>query len=100
MLTKSTELIQVRHARVRLAGDSGDGMQRVGSQFADIASMVGNIICTLPDYPTEIRAPAGTLARLSGYRLNFGDEEITTPGDSPFVLVAMNPEALKIWTAF
>ena len=96
MLTKSTELIQVRHATVRLAGDSGDGMQLVGGQFADIASMVGNIICTLPDYPSEIRAPAGTLAGVSGYQLNFGDEEITTPGDSPFVLVAMNPAALKV----
>ena len=70
--------------------------QPVGIQFADIASLVGNIICTLPDYPSEIRARAGTLAGVSGYQLNFGDQEITTPGDSPFVLVAMNPVALKV----
>ena len=96
MQAESKELVQVRNAMVRLAGDSGDGMQLVGIQFADIASLVGNIICTLPDYPSEIRAPAGTLAGVSGYQLNFGDQEITTPGDSPFVLVAMNPAALKV----
>ena len=96
MQAETKELVQVRNATVRLAGDSGDGMQLVGIQFADIASLVGNIICTLPDYPSEIRAPAGTLAGVSGYQLNFGDQEITTPGDSPFVLVAMNPAALKV----
>ena len=66
-------------------------MQLVGNQFADIASMVGNIICSLPDYPSEIRAPAGSLAGVSGYQLNFGGQTMTTPGDAPFVLVAMNP---------
>ena len=71
-------------------------MQLVGSQFADISSLVGNIICTRPDYPSEIRAPTGTLAGVSGFQLNFGDDTITTPGDSPFVLVAMNPAALKV----
>lgn len=90
------ELIQVHNATVRFAGDSGDGMQLVGSQFADLASMVGNTIRTLPDYPSEIRAPAGSLGGVSGYQLNFGDYEITTPGDEPFILVAMNPAALKV----
>lgn len=90
------ELVQLQHATVRLAGDSGDGMQLVGNQFADIASMVGNIICSLPDYPSEIRAPAGSLAGVSGYQLNFGGQDVTTPGDAPFVLVAMNPAALKV----
>ncbi len=71
-------------------------MQLVGSQFADLASQVGNTIRTMPDYPSEIRAPAGSLAGVSGYQLNFADEEITTPGDAPYVLVAMNPAALKV----
>jgi 2-oxoglutarate ferredoxin oxidoreductase subunit alpha len=71
-------------------------MQLVGSQFADISSLVGNAIRTLPDYPSEIRAPAGSLAGVSGYQLNFADDEVTTPGDAPFVLVAMNPAALKV----
>ena len=90
------ELVQVQQATVRFAGDSGDGMQLIGTQFADISSMVGNAICTLPDFPSDIRAPAGTLGGVSGYQLSFGDQDITTPGDSPFVLVAMNPAALKV----
>lgn len=96
MTAPMKELVSLRQATVRLAGDSGDGMQLVGSQFADIASMVGSIICTLPDYPSEIRAPTGTVAGVSGYQLNFGGQEVTTPGDSPYVLVAMNPAALKV----
>lgn len=94
--TTNRQLLEVHQATVRFAGDSGDGMQLVGSQFADLASQVGNTICTMPDYPSEIRAPAGSLAGVSGYQLNFADEEITTPGDAPFVLVAMNPAALKV----
>jgi len=90
------ELIQVRHATVRFAGDSGDGMQLIGSQFADIASMTGSAICSFPDFPSDIRAPAGTLGGVSGYQLNFGDQRVMTPGDSPFVLVAMNPAALRV----
>ncbi len=90
------ELVQVEHATVRFAGDSGDGMQLIGGQFADIASMTGNAICSLPDYPSDIRAPTGTLGGVSGYQLSFGDQRITTPGDAPFVLVAMNPAALKV----
>jgi 2-oxoglutarate ferredoxin oxidoreductase subunit alpha len=90
------ELMEIRQSTVRFAGDSGDGMQLVGSQFADLASLSGCAIRTIPDYPSEIRAPAGSLAGVSGYQLSFGDEDITTPGDSPFVLVAMNPAALKV----
>lgn len=71
-------------------------MQLVGSQFADLASLSGCAIRTIPDFPSEIRAPAGSLAGVSGYQLNFGDQDITTPGDSPYVLVAMNPAALKV----
>ncbi len=93
---KGRQLHQVRESTVRFAGDSGDGMQLVGSQFADLASLSGCAIRTIPDFPSEIRAPAGTLAGVSGYQLNFGDQDITTPGDNPFVLVAMNPAALKV----
>lgn len=94
--SESKKLVQVHHATVRFAGDSGDGMQLVGSQFADISSLVGNAIRTLPDYPSEIRAPTGSLAGVSGYQLTFADDEVTTPGDAPYVLVAMNPAALKV----
>ncbi len=90
------EFLEVRHSTVRFAGDSGDGMQLVGSQFADMASLSGCAIRTIPDFPSEIRAPAGSLAGVSGYQLRFGNEDITTPGDNPFVLVAMNPAALKV----
>jgi len=90
------ELLQVQHATVRFAGDSGDGMQLVGSQFADIASLSGSAICSFPDFPSDIRAPVGTLGGVSGYQLSFGDQHVTTPGDAPFVLVAMNPAALKV----
>jgi 2-oxoglutarate/2-oxoacid ferredoxin oxidoreductase subunit alpha len=95
-LDDQRQLLEVRESTVRFAGDSGDGMQLVGSQFADLASLSGCAIRTIPDYPSEIRAPAGTLAGVSGYQLNFGDQDITTPGDNPFVLVAMNPAALKV----
>jgi 2-oxoglutarate ferredoxin oxidoreductase subunit alpha len=80
---------------IRFAGDSGDGMQLTGSQFADTTAMVGNDLATLPDYPAEIRAPAGTLAGVSGYQINFSSHDIRHPGDTPNVLVAMNPAALK-----
>ena len=80
---------------IRFAGDSGDGMQLTGSQFADTTALFGNDLVTLPDYPAEIRAPAGTLAGVSGYQINFSSHDIRTPGDQPNVLVAMNPAALK-----
>jgi len=80
---------------IRFAGDSGDGMQLTGSQFADTTALVGNDLATLPDFPAEIRAPAGTLAGVSGYQIHFASRDIRTPGDQPNVLVAMNPAALK-----
>lgn len=80
---------------VRFAGDSGDGMQLTGSRFTAVTSLVPNDTATLPDYPAEIRAPAGTLAGVSSFQLHFSDHDILTPGDKPDVLVAMNPAALK-----
>ncbi len=80
---------------IRFAGDSGDGMQLTGTQFSNTAAVFGNDISTLPDFPAEIRAPAGTLAGVSGFQVNFSSEDILTPGDAPQVLVAMNPAALK-----
>src|SRR3984957_18670556 len=80
---------------VRFAGDSGDGMQLAGTQFTDTSALVGNDISTLPDFPAEIRAPAGTLAGVSGYQIHFSSNEIFTPGDEVDALVAMNPAALK-----
>ncbi|MBX2976104.1 MAG: 2-oxoacid:acceptor oxidoreductase subunit alpha [Ignavibacteriaceae bacterium] len=81
---------------VRFAGDSGDGMQLTGSQFTNTTAIFGNDLSTLPDYPAEIRAPAGTLYGVSGFQLHFGSTEIKSPGDSPDVLIAMNPAALKV----
>jgi 2-oxoglutarate ferredoxin oxidoreductase subunit alpha len=80
---------------VRFAGDSGDGMQLAGTQFTNASAIFGNDISTLPDFPAEIRAPAGTLAGVSGYQINFSSSEIHTPGDRVNTLVAMNPAALK-----
>jgi 2-oxoglutarate ferredoxin oxidoreductase subunit alpha len=82
-------------AVVRFCGDSGDGMQLTGSQFTATAAAIGNDLATLPDYPAEIRAPAGTLFGVSGFQVQFAAESIRTPGDQPDVLVAMNPAALK-----
>src|SRR5688572_1056068 len=80
---------------MRFAGDSGDGMQLAGTQFTDTSALVGNDISTLPDFPAEIRAPAGTLAGVSGYQIHFSSTDIFTPGDEVDALVAMNPAALK-----
>jgi len=91
-IAKVTELDTVV---IRFAGDSGDGMQLTGTQFADTTALVGNDLATLPDFPAEIRAPAGTLAGVSGYQISFSSHDIKTPGDQPNVLVAMNPAALK-----
>ena len=81
---------------IRFAGDSGDGMQVAGMQFTTETALAGNDLSTLPDFPAEIRAPAGTLAGVSGFQLNFSSREIFTPGDAPDVLFAMNPAALKV----
>jgi 2-oxoglutarate ferredoxin oxidoreductase subunit alpha len=86
---------QLSQVIVRFAGDSGDGMQLTGSQFTAEAALLGNDISTLPDFPAEIRAPAGSLPGVSGFQLHFADHDILTPGDAPNVLVAMNPAALK-----
>jgi 2-oxoglutarate ferredoxin oxidoreductase subunit alpha len=80
---------------IRFAGDSGDGMQLTGTQFTRTAAVFGNDISTFPDYPAEIRAPAGSLPGVSGFQLSFSASDIHTPGDQPDVLVAMNPAALK-----
>jgi 2-oxoglutarate ferredoxin oxidoreductase subunit alpha len=80
---------------VRFAGDSGDGMQLAGTQFTDTSALFGNDISTLPDFPAEIRAPAGTLAGVSGFQIHFSSNDIYTPGDDVDALVAMNPAALK-----
>jgi 2-oxoglutarate ferredoxin oxidoreductase subunit alpha len=80
---------------IRFAGDSGDGMQLTGTQFSRTAAAFGNDVSTLPDYPAEIRAPAGSLAGVSGFQISFASANIHTPGDAPDVLVAMNPAALR-----
>ena len=92
---KEKEVLQLTEVTVRFAGDSGDGMQLTGSQFGDTTALFGNDLNTFPDYPAEIRAPIGTLYGVSGFQLHFSSSEIHTPGDSPDVLVAMNPAALK-----
>jgi 2-oxoglutarate ferredoxin oxidoreductase subunit alpha len=83
-------------AVIRFAGDSGDGMQITGSQFTNTAALYGNDIATFPDYPAEIRAPAGTIPGVSGFQLHFSSNEVYTPGDAIDVLIAMNPAALKV----
>ena len=81
---------------VRFSGDSGDGMQLTGNQFTNNTAIFGNDLSTLPDFPAEIRAPAGSLFGVSSFQLQFGSKEIFTPGDDLDVLVAMNPAALKV----
>ncbi|HEY6559495.1 MAG TPA: 2-oxoacid:acceptor oxidoreductase subunit alpha [Polyangiaceae bacterium] len=86
----------LEHVVVRFAGDSGDGMQLTGSQFAETAAIAGNDFAIFPDYPSEIRAPARSIGGVSGYQIHFGGGDILTPGDAPDVLIAMNPAALKV----
>jgi 2-oxoglutarate ferredoxin oxidoreductase subunit alpha len=86
---------QLESVVIRFAGDSGDGMQLTGGRFTSETAMAGNDLATFPDYPAEIRAPAGSLPGVSGFQLHFADHDILTPGDRPDVLVAMNPAALK-----
>jgi len=80
---------------IRFAGDSGDGMQLTGTQFTETSALAGNDLATFPDFPAEIRAPAGSLAGVSGFQVHISSAEVFTPGDEPDVLVAMNPAALK-----
>ena len=86
---------QLDRVIIRFAGDSGDGMQLTGDRFTSETAVMGNDLSTLPDFPAEIRAPAGSLPGVSGFQLHFADHDILTPGDAPSVLVAMNPAALK-----
>jgi 2-oxoglutarate ferredoxin oxidoreductase subunit alpha len=86
---------EVDRVVIRFAGDSGDGMQVTGDRFTNATAVLGNDLATYPDFPAEIRAPAGTLFGVSGFQLHFSDHDILTPGDAPNVLVAMNPAALK-----
>jgi 2-oxoglutarate/2-oxoacid ferredoxin oxidoreductase subunit alpha len=92
-VTKNVE--QLDRVVIRIAGDSGDGMQLTGDRFTQETAMFGNDLATFPNFPAEIRAPAGTLAGVSSFQLHFADHDILTPGDRPDVLVAMNPAALK-----
>lgn len=93
---KITSVREVDKIVVRFSGDSGDGMQLTGMQFTDTAALLGNDLSTFPDYPSEIRAPIGTIAGVSGFQVHFGSTEIYTPGDEYDVLVAMNAAALKV----
>ena len=92
---KDTNVEELERVTIRFAGDSGDGMQLTGTQFTRSTAVFGNDISTLPDYPAEIRAPAGSLPGVSGFQISFSSLDIHTPGDQPDVLVAMNPAALR-----
>src|SRR2546422_5191060 len=84
----------IEQAVIRFAGDSGDGMQITGSQFTNTAAMLGNDLATFPDFPAEIRAPAGTLPGVSGFQINFSSRDVFTAGDAVDVLVVLKPAAL------
>jgi 2-oxoglutarate ferredoxin oxidoreductase subunit alpha len=94
--TQSGAVEKLQRVVIRFAGDSGDGMQVTGDQFTATTALAGNDLATMPDFPAEIRAPAGTLPGVSGFQIQFSSEEVFTPGDRPDVLVAMNPAALKV----
>src|SRR6059036_1801244 len=89
------QLEELESVTIRFAGDSGDGMQLAGTQFTNVSAILGNDIATFPDFPAEIRAPAGTLAGVSGFQVHFASTDIHTPGDRLNCLVVMNPAALK-----
>src|SRR4051812_12389944 len=91
----SKQVQQLDQVVIRIAGDSGDGMQLTGDRFTQETAMFGNDLATFPNFPAEIRAPQGTLAGVSSFQVHFADHDILTPGDRPDVLVAMNPAALK-----
>src|SRR4030043_1251890 len=94
-MSKKAKVIELEEVVVKFAGDSGDGMQLTGSQFSDTSAFIGNDLLTFPDYPSEIRAPSGTISGVSGFQVHIGHKEVQTPGDLADVLVAMNPAALK-----
>ena len=91
---KSRPRETVESVVIRFAGDSGDGVQITGQQFTNTSAVFGNDLSTFPDFPAEIRAPAGTIPGVSGYQIQFSAQDIHTPGDQPDVLVAFNPAAL------
>src|SRR6202451_4174068 len=93
--TVTKQVQQLDHVIIRFAGDSGDGMQLAGDRFTQETAVLGNDLSTMPNFPAEIRAPAGTLAGVSSFQLQFADHDILTPGDAPDVLIAMNPAALQ-----
>jgi 2-oxoglutarate ferredoxin oxidoreductase subunit alpha len=93
--TKTAARQGLERVVIRFAGDSGDGMQLTGDRFTSASAFFGNDLATMPDYPAEIRAPAGTLAGVSAFQIHFADYDILTPGDQPGVLIAMNPAALR-----
>ena len=95
-MAKAKTVEQLDRVVIRFAGDSGDGMQLTGDRFTSETAVFGNDLVTLPDFPAEIRAPAGSLPGVSGFQVHFADHDILTPGDQPNVLVAMNPAALKV----
>ena len=92
--TTAREVVSRDRVVIRFAGDSGDGMQLTGDRFTSETASFGNDLSTLPNFPAEIRAPAGTLPGVSSFQLHFANYDILTPGDRPDVLVAMNPAAL------
>ena len=92
----STEQVtQLDRVTIRFAGDSGDGMQLTGERFTSVSALFGNDLATFPDFPAEIRAPAGTPGGVSSFQVQISDHDITTAGDAPDVLVAMNPAGLR-----
>lgn len=95
MISKKDKIVELEHAVIRFAGDSGDGMQLTGNLFSDSTAFAGNDFATFPDYPAEIRAPQGTVAGVSGFQIHFGQSDIHTSGDLADVLIAMNPASLK-----
>ncbi len=95
MTTHKGKVVELEHAVIRFAGDSGDGMQLTGNLFSDSTAFAGNDFATFPDYPAEIRAPQGTVSGVSGFQIHFGHTDIHTSGDQADVLVAMNPASLK-----
>ena len=92
---KDAKVIKLEEVAIRFSGDSGDGMQLTGTLFSDATALLGNDISTFPDYPSEIRAPQGTVGGVSGFQVQFGQKQINTPGDFAHVLIAMNPAAVK-----
>ncbi len=97
---KDARVIELEEVTIRFSGDSGDGMQLTGTLFSDATALLGNDISTFPDYPSEIRAPQGTVGGVSGFQVQFGHKQINTPGDFAHVLIAMNPAAIKANATF